>query len=87
MHFLIPLQTKYTCVGLVMCDRNRLTTFAEQRLGLKDRTFEDLCVAEEVRKAVFKEIAAHAKKVRLERFEIPGAITLVQVRDGGYDMS
>ena len=31
------------------------------------------------RAAVFKEITAHARKVRLERFETPGAITLVQV--------
>ena len=61
-----------------MCDRNRLTTLGE-RLGLKERSFEQLCVAEEVRAAVFKEISAHSKKVRLERFEVPGAITLVQV--------
>ena len=44
------IQTKFTCVALVMCDRNRLTTFAEQRFpALKDRTFEQLCVDEDVR--------------------------------------
>ena len=73
-------QSKFTCVALVMCDRNRLTTFAEQRFpDLKGKPFEQLCVEEEVRAAVFKEVTAHARKVRLERFETPGAITLVQV--------
>ena len=73
-------QSKFTCVALVMCDRNRLTTFAEQRFpDLKGKPFEQLCVEDEVRAAVFKEVTAHARKVRLERFETPGAITLVQV--------
>ena len=69
--------SKYSCVALVMCVRKHLMTLGEH-LGLKDHSFKELCISEEVRSAVFKEITAHSKKVRLERFEIPGAITLVQ---------
>ncbi len=42
------------------------------------RSFEALCDEEAVRVAVQKEVQSHGRKTGLEKFEIPGAITLVQ---------
>ena len=46
-----------------------------RNLGVRGE-FDELCSSPIMEKAVIKELAEHAKKCRLEKFEIPGAITL-----------
>lgn len=70
---------KYTCIALVVADRNKLTTLGE-KLGKGGKSYEDLCEDKDVEAAVLKQVVAHGKKAGLEKFEIPATITLCQVR-------
>lgn len=45
-------------------------------LGFKGKTIEELCCNAEVEKMVLQELIEQAKKCKLERFEIPGAVKL-----------
>ncbi|KAF9410414.1 hypothetical protein HW555_010495 [Spodoptera exigua] len=47
------------------------------RLGLPDMDFDALCQNPTVEKAVVKELADHARKCGLEKFEVPAAVKLV----------
>ena len=67
--------TQSYCVALVVPDRNKLTTLAE-KFGLGHLTFEELCVNPTITDAMLKELSQHGRKAGLEKFEIPGAITL-----------
>jgi len=48
-----------------------------QKLG-KTGKFEELCSDPDVTKAVLKELQDHGRKRKLEKFELPGAVTLVK---------
>ena len=63
------------CIALVVPDRNKLTTMAE-KLGLGHFSFEELCANETMTSSMLKELSQHGRKAGLEKFEIPGAITL-----------
>lgn len=68
---------KSYCVALVSPDRAALKDLAA-RHGVTNLTFEDLCDSRDVTGAVLREITNHSKKMRLEKFEVPGAVTLVK---------
>ena len=54
-------------------------TIAIARLQLKDLSFEELCRDKVVVGAVLRELLNHGKRVGLEKWEMPGAVTLCQV--------
>lgn len=66
--------SKNYCVALVVPVEKVLTEIATG-LGITGE-FEELCSNKIIEKAVLKELAEHAKKSRLVKFEIPAAITL-----------
>ena len=61
-------------VCLVVPDRNKLTVLAE-KLNLSTN-FEEICRSPEIAAQVLKELTTHARKVKLEKFETPRAVTL-----------
>merc|ERR1711988_1692305 len=46
------------------------------KFGKADMSFEEQCKDKDVTGAVLREVVNHAKSSRLEKFEIPGAVTL-----------
>ena len=66
--------SKNYCVALV-CPSEKVLTEMGTSLGITGE-FETLCVNKIIEKAVLKELAEHAKKSKLVKFEIPAAITL-----------
>ena len=62
-------------ICLVVPDRNKLTEMAEN-LNLATISFEEMCSDATITSEVLKELTSHGKKVKLEKFEIPGAATL-----------
>lgn len=62
-------------ICLVMPDRNKLTEMAE-KLNIATESFEEMCKDTTLNAEVVKELQSHGKKVKLERFEIPGAVGL-----------
>ena len=67
--------TRAHCIALVVPDRNKLTTLAEN-LGLTHSSFEEMCTNKTVIDSMLKELSQHGRKAGLEKFELPGAITL-----------
>ncbi|XP_071454206.1 long-chain-fatty-acid--CoA ligase 4 isoform X1 [Hetaerina americana] len=67
--------SKHYTVALVVPSQPHLTQLS-QRLGLGHLSFEQLCEKIEVERAVQKELEAHGKKCKLEKFEIPAAVKL-----------
>ncbi|XP_073986590.1 acyl-CoA synthetase long-chain isoform X2 [Rhodnius prolixus] len=61
-------------VALVVPNQTHLAVMAE-RLGLS-QSFDELCENAKIEKAVLAELAAHGKKCKLEKFEIPAAVKL-----------
>ena len=69
-------ESKYSyAVALVCPDRAVLKTLAE-KFGKADMTFEGMCEDRDLTGAVLRELVNHGKKHKLEKFEIPGAVTL-----------
>ena len=67
---------KSHCIALVVPDRNKLISLAE-KIGMGTSiTFEELCVNPTVTDSLLKELSQHGRKAGLEKFELPGAITL-----------
>ncbi|XP_052758691.1 long-chain-fatty-acid--CoA ligase 4 isoform X3 [Galleria mellonella] len=67
--------SKTYTVALVVPNPRHLAELAA-RLGLPDRDFDQLCHNTAVEKAVVKELADHARKCGLEKFEVPAAVKL-----------
>ena len=67
--------SKSFCVALLVPDRNKLTTLAEKN-GIAADSFESVCADKDITKVVLKELCTHGRKAGLERFELPGAVTL-----------
>ncbi len=64
------------CVALLTPDPKALTKLA-QRLGKEEGTeFELLCRDRDITGAVLRQLVNHGKSHALEKFEIPGAVTL-----------
>lgn len=67
--------SKHFTVALVVPNQKQLEDLALKQ-GMSNVPFEELCTSPTVEKAVVKELAEHAKKCRLEKFEVPAAVTL-----------
>lgn len=66
---------KQYMVALVVPNQKHLAELA-QRHGFENLSFEEMCASSVIEKAVIKEIAEHARKCKLEKYEVPAAITL-----------
>lgn len=64
-------------VALVTPDRAALMELAK-KYKKEEMEFEDLCNDKDVTGAALRELVTHGKKFRLEKFEIPGALTLIK---------
>lgn len=69
--------SKSFVVGLVCPVPDKLRAIADKMPNKADLSFEQLCKDMDVTGAVLRELVKHARLHHLERFEIPGAITLV----------
>ncbi len=69
--------TKSYCVAICSPDRVNLKALAA-KFGKQDMEFEELVEDKDLTGAALREIVNHCKKFRLEKFEIPGAVTLVK---------
>jgi len=69
--------SKSYVVALIVPDPTRLEALAE-RLDIHDESTESLCKNKTIIGAVLRELQAQGKKVGLEKWEMPGAITLCQ---------
>ena len=67
--------TKSYVVALVCPVRAVLATMAA-RLGKQEMGFDSLCKDKDMTGAVLRELVNHGKVSRLEKFEIPGSVTL-----------
>lgn len=78
--------SKHYCVALVVPNEKMLMEMAEN-LNIHNLSFEKLCSSPIIEKTVAKELFEHAKKCKLEKFEIPAVITLCKetwTTEGGY---
>lgn len=64
-------------VALIVPDRVRLEQLAEN-LGINNCDFESLCKDKTVTGAVLRELISHGKRVGLEKWEMPGAVTICE---------
>jgi len=64
-------------VALVVANKDRLEVMAE-KLGVSGQSFEELCKNKDITGAVLKDLQNHGKRVGLQKFELPGAVTLVE---------
>lgn len=62
-------------VALVVPNQHYLEEIADN-LNISGKSFEELCSNPEIEKAVLQELVEQAKKCKLQRFEIPGAVKL-----------
>jgi len=67
--------TKSYVVAIICPVRETLEAMCA-RLGKPDLTFEEACLDRDVTGAVLREVVSHGKQMRLEKFEIPGAVCL-----------
>ena len=68
---------KSYCVALLSPDRKGLKEIA-QKYNKGDLEHEAMCEDKDVTGGVLREIISHSKKLKLEKFEIPGAVTIVK---------
>ncbi|XP_018324557.1 long-chain-fatty-acid--CoA ligase 4 isoform X2 [Agrilus planipennis] len=69
--------SKHYCVALVVPNQSHLIELAA-KVGITEKSFEELCSLPEMEKAVLKELEEHGRKCKLEKFEIPAAVKLVK---------
>ena len=69
--------TKSYCVALLVPDQKQLTELAG-KFEKGDLDFETLCTDKDLTGAVLRELVNHGKKHKLEKFEIPGAVTMIK---------
>lgn len=67
--------SKHYCVALVVPNEKMLCELAAN-LNIHNLDFEKLCTSPILEKVVARELFEHAKKCKLEKFEIPAVITL-----------
>ncbi|XP_050670351.1 long-chain-fatty-acid--CoA ligase 4 isoform X2 [Leptidea sinapis] len=67
--------SKTYTVALLVPNPRHLVELAA-KIGVPETDFEKLCQNAEVEKAVVKELADHARKCGLEKFEVPAAVKL-----------
>ncbi|XP_018787785.1 PREDICTED: long-chain-fatty-acid--CoA ligase 4 isoform X2 [Bactrocera latifrons] len=67
--------TKQFTVALVVPNHKHLEELAE-RNSLKSKPFDELCTSPIMEKAVLKELSEHARKCKLQKYEVPAVLTL-----------
>jgi len=70
--------TKSYVVALVVPLKPVLTELAV-KFGKGDLSFDEMCQDKDITGAVLREIVNHGKSNRLEKFEIPGAVTVTNI--------
>ena len=68
--------SKHYCVALLVPNHQHLADLALKK-GITFNAVEELCNSPEIEKLVLQELAEHAKKCKLEKFEVPAAVKLV----------
>jgi len=63
-------------VVAVVCPVKEILTEIARKFGKEEMAWEDMVVDKDVTGAVLREVVNHGKGARLEKFEIPGAVTL-----------
>merc|ERR1712032_1244499 len=66
-------------VVAVVCPVKEILTDIAAKFGKKEMEWEEMVQDKDVTGAVLREIMNHAKKSSLEKFEIPGAVTLTGI--------
>jgi len=69
--------TKSYCVALLVPDRKQLDELAS-KFDKTNLTFESQCEDKDLTGAVLRLLVQHGKKHKLEKFEIPGAVTIAK---------
>ena len=78
--------SKTYCVALVVPNERQLKDLAAN-FHIHEEDLEKLCSSPILEKALLRELADHARKCKLEKFEIPSAITICKeswTTEGGY---
>ena len=68
---------KSFCVALVSPDPKNLKELAK-KYNKEELSFEDMCKDKDVTGGALRDLVNYGKKLKLEKFEIPGAVTLVK---------
>ena len=68
---------KSYCVALVSPDRKGLVDVAK-KYNKGDLEHEAMCQDKDITGGVLRELVSHSKKLKLEKFEIPGAVAIVK---------
>ena len=68
---------KSFCVALVTPDPKNLKELAK-KYNKEALSFEDMCKDKDVTGGALRDLVNYGKKLKLEKFEIPGAVTLVK---------
>ena len=68
---------KSYCAALVSPDKKGLVEIAE-KYNKQDLDHDSMCNDKDVTGGVLRQLISHSKKLRLEKFEIPGAVTIVK---------
>lgn len=63
-------------VVAVVCPVREILTEVARKFGKEEMSWEDMVLDKDVTGAVLREVVNHGKGARLEKFEIPGAVTL-----------
>lgn len=63
-------------VVAVVCPVREILTEIARKFGKEEMPWEDMVLDKDVTGAVLREVVNHGKGARLEKFEIPGAVTL-----------
>lgn len=67
--------TKQFTVALIVPNQSQLAQLAA-RIGLSNKSFNELCSSPIMIDAMLKEIGEHARKCKLQKYEVPVAVTL-----------
>jgi len=71
--------SRQSYVVAVVCPVKEILTEIATKFGKQNLEFEEMCGDKDVTGAVLREVVNHSKKSRLEKFEIPGAVTLTSI--------
>ena len=66
-------------VVAVVCPVKEILVEMSKKFGKEDLTWEEMVHDKDLTGAVLREVTIHGKKSRLEKFEIPGALTLTDI--------
>ena len=71
--------SRQSYVVAVVCPVKEILTDIAGKFGKAELEWEDMVADKDVTGAVLREVQLHAKRSRLEKFEVPGAVTLTSI--------